>query len=64
MCTLIRNLGFIGTFFSCSFYCSVGNLSMIVWTPAVWGVLYACVLHLCIFTCSAQLRHVSHGMAL
>ena len=27
---------------------------MIVWTPAVWGVLYACVLYFCICTCSAQ----------
>ena len=28
---------------------------MIVWTPAVLSVLYACVLHFCICTCSAQL---------
>ena len=28
---------------------------MIVWTPAVLGVLYACVLYFCICTCSAQL---------
>ena len=32
MCTLIRNLGLICTFF---FNCLVGCLSMIVWTPAV-----------------------------
>ena len=31
-------------------------LSMIVWTHAVLGVLYACVLHFCICTCLAQLR--------
>ena len=28
---------------------------MIVWTPAVWGVLYACALYFCICTRSAQL---------
>ena len=28
---------------------------MIVWTPAVLGVLHACVLYFCICTCSAQL---------
>ena len=42
----------MGTFFS---YCLVGCLSMIVWTPAVLGVLYACVLYFCICTYSAQL---------
>ena len=52
MCTLIQYLGFMGTFF---FYCLVGCLSMIAWTPAVLGVLYACVLYFCICTCSAQL---------
>ena len=29
---------------------------MIVWTPAVLSVLYACVLYLCICPCSAQLN--------
>ena len=28
---------------------------MIIWTPAVFSVLYACVLYFCIFTFSAQL---------
>ena len=28
---------------------------MIVWAPAVFSVLYACVLYVCICTCSAQL---------
>ena len=28
---------------------------MIVWTHGALGVLYACVLYLCICTCSAQL---------
>ena len=35
--------------------CLVGCFSMIVWTPAVLSVLYACVLYFCICTCSAQL---------
>ena len=33
--------GFMGSFF----HCLVGRLSMIVWTPAVLSVLYACVLY-------------------
>ena len=36
-------------------YCLVRCLSMIVWTHAVLGVLYVCVLYFCICTCSAQL---------
>ena len=28
---------------------------MIIWTPVVLHVLYACVLYFCICTCSAQL---------
>ena len=28
---------------------------MIMWTPTVLSVLYACVLYVCFFTCSAQL---------
>ena len=28
---------------------------MIVWTPAAWRVLSACVLYFCVCTCSAQL---------
>ena len=43
--------GFYGFFF----HCLVGRFSMIVWTPAVLSVLYACVLYFCICTCSAQL---------
>ena len=54
MCTLIRYLGF--TSFVCYFFaCLVGCLSMIVWTLAVLGVSYACVLYFCVFTCSLQL---------
>ena len=37
------------------FLCLVGCFSMIIWTPAVLSVLYACVLYFCICTCSAQL---------
>ena len=57
MCTLIRYLGFMGTFLKFFFYlnCLVGCLSLIVWTAAILGVLYACVLYICICTCSGQL---------
>ena len=37
------------------FNCLAGRFSMNVWIPAVLSVLYACVLHFCIFTGSAQL---------
>ena len=46
---------FFLVFFNTHLYCSVGCLSMIVWTHAVLGVLYACVLHFSICTCSEQL---------
>ena len=42
-------------FYGYSFICLVGCLSMIIWTPAVLSVLYACVLYFSICTCSAQL---------
>ena len=29
---------------------------MIIWTPTVLSVLYACVLYFCICTCSAQMN--------
>ena len=50
--------GFYGYIFSFSFFffnCLVGCFSMIVWTPAVLGVFYVCILYFCICTCSAQL---------
>ena len=49
-------------FFYAHHYCLVECLSMIVWTHAVLGVLYACVLYFCICTCSAQffLLSMSH----
>ena len=49
--------GLCGVFF----HCLVGCLSMIVWTPAVLGVLYACVLCLHLFS---AIEHISHGKAL
>ena len=52
MCTLIRCLGFMGNHF---LNCLAGCFSMIVWTPAVLSLLYACILYFCICTCSAQL---------
>ena len=42
-------------FYGCSFLCLVGCFSMIILTPAVSSVLYACVLYFCIRTCSTQL---------
>ena len=50
--------GFHGYFI---FNCLVGCLSMIAWTPAALGVLYACVLYLHLF---GAIEHVSHGKAL
>ena len=37
------------------FICLVGCIRMIIWTPTVLNVFYACVLYFCICTCSAQL---------
>ena len=42
-------------FYGYSFSCLVGCFSMIIWTPTVLSVLYACALYFCICTCSAQL---------
>ena len=42
------------------FLCLVGCFSMIMWTPAVLSVLYACVLYLHVFS---AIEHVSHGKA-
>ena len=41
--------------------CLVGCLNMIIWTPAVLSVLYACVLYLHLFS---SIEHVSHGNTL
>ena len=51
--------GFYGYFFCLIFThlsCLAGCLSMNIWTHAVLGVLYACVLYFCICTCSALSR--------
>ena len=42
-------------FYGYSFLCLVGCFSMVIWTPTVLSVLYACVLYFYIWTCSAQL---------
>ena len=42
-------------FYGHSLLCLVGCFSMIILTPAVLSVFYACVLYFCICTCSAQL---------
>ena len=48
--------GFYGyLFFHTHLYCLVGCLNIIVWTPAVFSVLYARALYFSICTCSAQL---------
>ena len=53
MCMLIRYLGFMGTFFFL-IDCSVGCLSMTVWTPAV---LFACMHVFCIFVSAPVQRN-------
>ena len=53
---IIQYLCFMGTFFCYAhLYCFVRCVSKIVWTLAVLGVLYACVLYFCICACLAQL---------
>ena len=42
-------------FYDYSFLCLTGCFSIIIWTPNVLSVLYACVLYFCICTCSEQL---------
>ena len=44
-----------GFYVALVFHRLVGCLSMVVWTPAILSVLYACVLYFCNCTCSAQL---------
>ena len=46
---------YVETVYGYSFLCLVGCFSMIIWTPTVLSVLYACVLYFCICTCSGQL---------
>ena len=42
----------------------VGCFSMIVWTPAVLSVVYACVLYFLYLPLFSAVKHVSHGKAL
>ena len=51
--------GFLWVFF----LCLVGCFSMIIWTPTVLSVLYACFVFLYLHLFSA-IEHVSHGKAL
>ena len=51
VCVCVCTFGFTGI----PFLCLVGYFSMIIWTPDVLSVLYACVLYFCICTSSAQL---------
>ena len=43
------------------FLCLAGCFSLIILTPAVLSVLYACILYLHLFS---AIEHVSHGKAL
>ena len=43
------------SFFFFFFYCLVGCFNVILWTPAVLSVLNACLLYVCICTCSVQM---------
>ena len=52
--------GFMGTLF----LCLVGCFSMIILTPAVLSVLYACVLYFFNLHLFSAIEHVSHGKAL
>ena len=45
--------GTVYGFYGYSFLCLAGCFSMIIWTPTVLSVLYACVLYFGICTCSA-----------
>ena len=49
-------------FDGCSFLCLVGFFSMVIWTPAVLSVLYACFVFLYLHLFST-IEHVSHGQA-
>ena len=53
----------VHTFYGYSFLCLTGCSSMIIWTPTVFSVLYACFVFLYVHLFSAT-EHVSHGKAL
>ena len=50
-------------FYGYSFLCLVGCFSMIIWTPTVLSVLYACFVFMYLHLFSA-IEHVSHGKVL
>ena len=65
MCRLIRHLGFMEVFcLFCFSNCLVGCFSMIVWTPAVLSVIYACILYFLYLPLFSATEHVSHEKAL
>ena len=64
MCTLVRYLRLMGTFLYIHLYCLAGCFSMIVWTHAVLGVLYACVFVFLRLHMFSAVEHVSHGKVL
>ena len=66
MSTLIRNLAFVDTcFLLFVFNCLVGCSSMIVWTPAVLGVLFICMCFVFVYLhLFSAIEHVSHRKAL
>ena len=66
MCSLMRFLRFMCVcgFFYTHLYCLLTCLSMIVWTDAVLGVLYACALVFLYLHLFSAIEHVSHGKAL
>ena len=63
MCTLIQDMGFMMFLFVLFFNCLVRCFSIIVGTPAVLRVLYACFVFLYLPLFSTT-EHVSHGKVL
>ena len=55
VCVIFLYVDTMFGFYGYSFLYLVGCFSMIILTPAVLSVLYACALYICICTCSAQL---------
>ena len=60
LCTLMQYIGFMGV----HFLCLIGCFSMIVWTPTVLSVLYACIFYFLYLHLFSATEHVSHGKAL
>ena len=51
-------------FYGHSFLFLVGCFSMIIWTPTVLNVFYACFFNFCIWDLFSAIEHVSHGKVL